>query len=151
MQGVGCSGMWAWCGMACRDVVVIWCEMWCDMECQLQFQIWCDVECDWNAKCVMWNDVVWNMMSWYVECCIMLGVESHVMWCEMCGIVVMKNVAYAMCCVIVMRCQMWKMMQCVGMSDVVVWCKIKMCWCNVMWNMVWCEMCCNVECRCGVE
>ena len=32
----------------------------------------------------------------------------------------MKNVAYAMCCVIAARCRMWKMMQCVVMSEVVV-------------------------------
>ena len=44
--------------------------------------------------------VVWNVVSWYVECCIMRNVESYdVMW--WCGIVVMKNVAYARCCVIV--------------------------------------------------
>ena len=30
----------------------------------------------------------------------------------------------------VLKCQLWKMMQCVVMSDVVVWCKIK------MWTMV---------------
>ena len=41
-------------------------------------------------------------------------------------------------------------MQCVVMSDVVR-CKIKMWWCNVMWNMVWCEMCCDVECGYDVE
>ena len=42
-------------------------------------------------------------------------------------------------------------MQCVAMSDVVVRCKVKMCWCNVMCNVVWCELCCDVECGCGVE
>ena len=31
-------------------------------------------------------------------------------------------------------------MQCVVVSDVVL-CKIKMWWCNAMWNTVWYEMC----------
>ena len=55
-----------------------------------------------------------------------------------CGIVVVKNVADAM------RCAMsdLEMMQCVVMSDVVVKC---------MWNMVWCEICYDAECWCGVE
>ena len=44
---------------------------------------------------------------------------------------VVKNVAYAMCCAIV-ACQMRKMMQNVLMSYVVVLCKIKMWWCNAM-------------------
>ena len=48
--------------------------------------------------------------------------------------------------------QMWKMMQCVVMSDVVVWCKVKMWWFNGMWNMLWCEICCIAErCGCGVQ
>ena len=25
----------------------------------------------------MWNTVVWNAISWYVECCIMQDVESY--------------------------------------------------------------------------
>ena len=56
--------------------------------------------------------VVWNVVSWYVECCIMQDAESYdVMW--WCGIVMKKNVAYAMCCTIAARCQMCKKMQCV--------------------------------------
>ena len=61
-------------------------------------------------------------------------IECH-WWC---GIVVM-NVAYAvyrLLCDVrygndAMCCQMW--------------------WCNAMWNMVWCEICYDVECGCGVE
>ena len=62
--------------------------------------------------------VVWTVVFWYVVCYIMQDVESYV--CEMwwCEIVVVKNVAYAVGCAIVH--QMWKIMQCVAMSDVVV-------------------------------
>ena len=80
------------------------------------------------------------------------------MRCEMwwCGTVAMKN---ATCCVAV-TCVMsdvendakWCDFRCGGvMSDVVVRCKIKIWWCNAMWNMVWCEICCDVECGCGVD
>ena len=51
---------------------------------------------------------MWNVV--YVECYIMQNVESYdvMRWC---GTVVKKtDVAYAMCCAIVVR-QMWKMMQ----------------------------------------
>ena len=151
-----CAEMW-WSGLMWIMVrCEMWwcvCEMWCDVECQLQFQTWCDVVCDWNAKCVMWNMMwcgIWHPGMWNIAQCKMWKVT---MWCD---IIVTKNVAYTMCCVIVARCQMWKMMQCVAMSDVVVWCKIKMWWCN-MWNMVWCEMCCDVNvgvvwnsCGCGM-
>ena len=79
------------------------------------------------------------------------------MRCEMwwCGTVVMKN---ATCCVTV-TCVIsdvendakWCDFRCGGvMSDVVVRCKIKIWWCNAMWNMVWCEICCDVECGCGM-
>ena len=54
------GGMWARCGMVCRDVVewfdVNYGAMWNVVRCgMLQFQTWCEVECGWNAKCVMWN------------------------------------------------------------------------------------------------
>ena len=65
----------------------------------LQFQTWCDVECDKCKMCDVEHGVVWTVVSWYAECYIMQDIESCEMW--WCGIVVMKNVAYAMCCVIV--------------------------------------------------
>ena len=80
------------------------------------------------------------------ETCVFECVCHVVVWnCsdEECGI----------CNVLCDCCVMWKMMQCVVMSDVAVWCKIKMRWCNAMWNMVWCEICCDVECQwvwCGI-
>ena len=98
--------------------------------------------------------VVWNVVSWYVECCIMQNqcgkLRCDEKWERWCGSVVMKNVAYAMCCDCcvmsdaendAMCCQMW-------WSDVN---STEMWWCNAMWNMLWCEVCCDVECGCGVE
>ena len=78
-----------------------------------------------------------------------------------CGIVV-KTVAYAMCCV--MSDVEKHAICCVAMSDVVVWCKIKMWWCDVKsrcggvmwcgiccdwcWMWVWCGIVVDVECDC---
>ena len=42
--------------------------------------------------------VVWNVLSWYVECCIMQNVESYV---KCGGVELWLNVAYAMCCAVV--------------------------------------------------
>ena len=119
------------------------CMVWCEVEyvgmkwsngvprCGM---IWSELWCDGSCAMCMWN---------VVQCCIMQDVESYE-WCEMwwCGIVVMKNVAYAMCCAIVVWRQIWKMMQCVAMSDVVASCKIKMWWYNAMWYIVWNILCC---------
>ena len=174
MHGVVWGGMWTRHGMVCQDVVEWFdvnhgvCEMWCDVESQLQFQTWRDVVCDWNAKCVMWNKyVVWNMASWYVECCIMQDVESYnVMWS---GVELwwkrMWHMQYAVWLLWDVRCR-----------NVVVWHKIKLWWCNVeygmvvVWNVLWCWMwvwcgivvgvewcemwterrdCCDI--KCGVE
>ena len=129
----------------------IWCELYgvkCGVMC-----MWNVVRCGMRSKCKMCDveyGVLWTVVSRYVEG---YRMQDEFLWCEMwwCGIV-MKEVAYSMWCVIVVWYQMWKMMHRVVMSDVVVWCKtIKMWWCNVMWNMVWCEMCCDVERGCGVE
>ena len=65
-----------------------------------------------------------------------------------CGIVAMKNVAYATCCVIVVWCQMWKIMQCVRCGGVMrcglLWCEICCCWmwvwCGIVVDVEWCEM-----------
>ena len=48
--------------------------------------------------CEVEHGVVWNAVSGYVECCIMQNVKLR---CDVkCGAVeLMKNVAYAMCCV----------------------------------------------------
>ena len=80
-----CAEMW-WCDLMW---IMVRCEMWCRM---LQFQTWCDVECNRNTTYVEYG-VGWNVVSWYVECCIMQDAKVT-MWCEMwwCGIV-MKNVA----------------------------------------------------------
>ena len=56
-----------WCVMSVCEMSVVRCGM-------LQFQTWCD----WNAKqvCDVEYGVVWNVVSWYVECCIMQD------WCR---------------------------------------------------------------------
>ena len=56
--------------------------------------------------------VVWNVVSWYEECCIMQVWQRCDVKCG--GVELMKNVAYALCC------QMWKKIQCVVMSVMVV-------------------------------
>ena len=118
------GGMWAWCGMVCWDVVEWFDVLWCDVKCDVYVKcgamwnvaisdmVWCGM----RLKCKMCDveyGVMWTVVSWYVECYIMQDVE---MWWW--GIVLMKNVVYAVCCAIVVWCQMWKMMQCVVMSDV---------------------------------
>ena len=54
--------------------------MWCDVSVR---EMWCDGECCTirhgatemqNARCEM---TVWNVVSWYVECCTMQDVESY--------------------------------------------------------------------------
>ena len=113
MWNMACCGMWCpgmWNVVYCKMwKVTMWCEMW-----------WCGIVwCRMWLKCKMCDveyGVLWNVVSWYVECCILQDVESYdVMWnvmvwnCgdEECGI------SNGRCCVIVVRCQMWKMMQCV--------------------------------------
>ena len=167
---------WAWCGARWNvgvmwngvpRCVAIWCELWCNVKCgvmcmwnvvwcgMLQFQVWCEVE----HVAEMQN--VWCGIWRVVECGVLVYGMLHNARCGKlrcdvkCGSMElgwwrMWHIA-AMCCVIVVWCLMWKMTQCVVMSDVVAWCKIKMWWCNVIWNMVWCELCCDVECGCGVE
>ena len=174
MQCGMCGVVWnVWCAIYIWMWWCAWCEVkcGCDVEWEPSDSMWnygvlwnvmcemlCDVECCFFRHGVMWNAIemqmcdveygmVWTVVSWYVECYIMQEVESYAMWNVVvwnCG----DEMQHMQC--VVWR-QMWKMMQCVVMSDVVVWCKIKMWWCNVMWNMVWCEMCCDVEGGCGVE
>ena len=141
----------AWCEVECRRDVE-WCaEMWwsdlmwimvrCEMWCQcgmLQFQTWW-IEMQ-KVRCGIWHGVEYSVLvcgMLHNARCVKLRSEMR---CE----IAVKNVAYALCSAIVWR-QMWKMMKRVAMSqsDVVVWCKIKMWWCNAMWNMVWCKICCN--------
>ena len=158
VHGMMRGGMWAWCGMVRRDVVerfdVNYGAMWnvCDVDrCNFRHAVRCGMRLS-CKMCDVEYGVVWTVLSCYVKCYIMQDVESYVMWnvvvcnCgdEECGIC---NVLWLLCHV---RCGKWSL--CVVMSDVVVLCKIKMWWCNAMWNMVWCELrCCDVECGCGVE
>ena len=106
--------------------------------------------------------MVWNMVSWYVECCIMQDVaESYdVMWN------VVKNVAYAMCCEIVwchgcgkwcnvLRCQMWwcdVKSRCGGVMRCGIWCGVKYAaMLNVgvaVWKSCGCGMVRDVDCGC---
>ena len=113
---VKCGAMWnvaisdmVWCGMRLKCKTV-WCGIWRGVDCGV-------------LVCGMWQCKMWNVTT---------GCEMR-----LCGIMVMKNVAYAMCCAIVVWWQMWKMMQCVVMSDVVVWCDVEY---GVVWNVLWCWM-----------
>ena len=100
-----------WCGLEC----VLWGSEICNLDLNVMFMVECgrDVVVRFDVKCgAMWNVTEMQKVRcgiWRgVECCTMQDVEIT-MGCE----IVMKNVAYAMCCVIVARCQMWKKMQCV--------------------------------------
>ena len=101
----------------------------------------------------MWNVAISDMVRLKCKMCevelIWRGVACGVMVCGMlhntrcgnlrcdvkllcCGIVLMKNVTHAMCCAIVVRCKMWKMMQCVvsdvrsgGVMRCGIWCGVK--------------------------
>ena len=111
------------CGVAISGMV--WCGMWLKRKMSLWCVIWRGVECG-VLVCGMLHNA---------RC-------GKVRDVEMCGIVM-----WLLCS------QMWKMMQCVVMSDVVVWCRIKMWWYICVWccGMIRCEMCCDAECGCGVE
>ena len=127
------SRMWVWCGMGAEWFnVKLWCAVkcdvwnatWCGM---LLFQTWCNVKCDWNANvwCEIWHGVdcgvlVCGMLQWNARCGKLRNVK--------CGGVKLWwwTVAYAMYCV----------MSDVE-NDVVVWCEIKMWWCNVEYGVVW--------------
>ena len=85
VHGVVWGGMWEWCGMVHRDVVewLMWimvrCEMWCDVS---VCEMWCDVQCcNFRHGVIEMRDVeygvVWNVVSWYVACCLMQNVESY--------------------------------------------------------------------------
>ena len=139
---------------------VIWGELWCDMKCgvmcmwnmvrcvMLHFQTWCDVKC---KMCDVEYGVVWTVVPRQL-CGMLHNAKCGKLGDVKCGGVELWwwRMWHMQCAVVVWR-QMWKMMQCVVMSAVLVWrCKIKMRW-YAMWNMVWCEMCCGVECGCGVE
>ena len=68
---------------------VIRCELWCDVKCGVVgisvCEMWCNVGvCKVRLKCKMCDveyGVVWNVVSWYVECCIMQNVESYDVKC----------------------------------------------------------------------
>jgi len=133
-----------------RDVE--WCaEMWSDW-------MWIGVIETQNV----WRDekygVVWNVVSWYVNCCIMQDVECYdvmlkVVW--NCGV---KNVAWN---VLIVWRQMWKLMQCVVSRQMrrcdvnqdvwsIVQCDVEY---GVVWNMLrrymwlWCGIVMAVEWR----
>ena len=142
----------AWCEVKCGHAIV-WSDlMWIMVRCEM----WCDV----YLKCgAMWNvaisDMVWcgttEMQN--VWCGIWHGVECGVLvcgklLCELwwCRIVTMKNVAYAMCGVIVVWCQMWKMMHVLWCQ---MWCYVKRCG-GVMWCGIWCGMKCAEMLNVGV-
>ena len=141
-------------GVESRDLkwIMVRCEMWCDVyvKCGAMWNVafsdlvWCEMQ---NVRCRIWRGV---------DCGASLCGMLHNAKCGKLGDVKCDGVElwwwrmwHMQCAVVVWR-QMWKIMQCVVMSAVVVWrCKIKMRW-YAMWNMVWCEMCCGVECGCDV-
>ena len=114
---------------------VVWGAMWA----------WCGMVC-WDV--VEWFDANYGA-TWNVVRCGMLQSQTWWMWLK-CKISVWCGIWRVVDCGVLV-CGMLHNARCGKLSDVVVWCKIKMWWCNVMWNMVWCEMCCDVECGSGVE
>ena len=159
-RGARCKVGMMWNGVP-RCGGVIWCELWCDVKCV------CGVECCSFRHGVMWNVTemqnvwygIWRGVEYSVLVCGMLHNARcgnlRCQWCEMwCGIRVMKNVAYARCCVTVVWRQMWKMICNVLWCQMrwCQWCKIKMWWCNAMWNMVvvWNVLWCWMWVWCGI-
>ena len=124
------------CGMVHRDVNygAMWNVVWCQytsnvVRCgMLQFQTWCRIEM--QNVCEMEYSVVWNVVSWYVECYIM---QTDAMW------TVVIPVECGICSVLCeVRCGKW--------CDVLVWCDVE----YVVWNMPWCWMWVWNSCGCGM-
>ena len=108
-----CGARWA-CEMVCWHVVesrdlrwiMVRCEMWCDVyvvRCgMLHFQTWCDVKC---KMCDVEYGVVWTVVPRQL-CGMLHNAKCGKLGDVKCGgvelwwwrIVVVKNVAYAMCC-----------------------------------------------------
>ena len=66
-----------------RNVGVMWnsvprCGL---MRIMMRCEMWCNVKCRFRDGAIEMQNVeygvVWNVVSWYVECCIMQDVESY--------------------------------------------------------------------------
>ena len=156
------------CGMSVATSDIVWCEMWLkNAKCGMLHNArcgksWCDVKCGvelwwwrmWHMQCAVWllRDVgcgKWcNVLRCQMWWCDVKSRCAGVMWCGIwcgawnsCGCGMVRDVDCG--------CVMWNML-CFEMW----WCEMVVGYwlrCNVMWIMVWCEMCCDVECGCGVE
>ena len=111
------------CEMWC-DVSV--CEMWCDVECCNFRHLWCEMQ----KVCYVEYGVVWNVVFWYVECCIMEDVQNY----DVMRNVVVWNCGAEECGICNVPCD------CCLMSDVENYAKC--CDASQMW---WCD----VKSRCG--
>ena len=168
-----------WCGLECvlwdsgmcnLYLNVVMCMVWCVVVCGLDVEwcvemwwsdlmwivalsvceMWCNVECCNFRHGVMWNAIE---MRRGVDCGVLVCGMLHIMqdvesYDRMWNVELWWWRMWHMQCAVRLLCddRCGNMMQCGVMSDG-VWCKIKMWW----WNMVWCEMCCDVECGHGVE
>ncbi len=109
---------------------VIWSELWCDMKCgvmcmwnvvrcgMLHFQTWCDVKC---KMCDVEYGVVWTVVPRQL-CGMLHNAKCGKLGDVKCGGVELWwwRMWHMQCAVVVWR-QMWKMMQCVVMSALLVW------------------------------
>ena len=74
VHGVVRGVMRAWCGNVRRDVV-IWCELLCDVKCGTLWNVAISVRVWLKCKmCYVDYAVMWNVVSWYVKCCLMQNV-----------------------------------------------------------------------------
>ena len=129
-------GMWARCGMVCRDVVP-WSDF--DVKCgsmwMLPFQTWCDwLEMQnvwygiWRGRCRMWCPGMWPALLHNARCG-KLRCDVVVVWncgdeeCGMCNVVLCDVRCGKWCSVLwnMLRCWMWV-------------------WCGIVVYVGWCEM-----------
>ena len=145
-----------WCDVLYLNVMCMtWCEVECGRDVEWCAEMWwndsnyggCEMWCDWCGTDVTRHGAIEMPQN---QCDVEYGVVWNVanagcgkLRCDVkCGDVELwRRMSYAICCVTVVRL----------MSDVENDAMWYMWWCNVICNMVWCEMCCDVECGWRVD
>ena len=126
VHGVVRGGMWAWCGMVCRDVVE-----------------WFYVNCG-----AMWNvaisDMVWCGIWRGVDCGVLVCGTLHNARCGKirvvkCGVELWWRMLHMQWAVIVVWCQMWWCNVMWNMVWCEMWCWMWV-WCGIVVGVEWCEM-----------